>query len=103
MATRRLGLVVSKAADIDVAVALALRARERSIDVDMFLMDEAVAAASRRRAEIERLADVGCEVIACAQSAMDRGLSEADVGVYLGSQDDHAAIAGRVDRLVAFT
>lgn len=101
--TRRLGLVVSTAADMDLAFELALGARRRSIDVDMFLMDEAVTAAARRRAQVTELADLGCELIACAQSASDRGLAESDVGVFLGSQDDHAAIVGRADRLVAFT
>jgi len=96
-------VVVSAAANIDLAFDLALGARERSIDVDVFLMADAVAAATERHARIAQLADAGCELIACAQSASDRGLSESEVGMFLGSQDDHAAIVGRVDRLVAFT
>lgn len=103
MSVRRLGLVVSTAADLDLALSLARRARERDIDVDAFFMDEAVAALVGRRLELDMLADAGCELIACSQSASDRGLTESDLGIYLGSQDDHAAIAGRVDRLVAFT
>ena len=96
-------MVVSTAADVDLALGLALGARDRDIDVDVFVMDEAVAAVASRREQVERLVDAGCELCACAHSASERGLADTDLGMTLGSQDDHAAIASRADRLVAFT
>jgi sulfur relay (sulfurtransferase) complex TusBCD TusD component (DsrE family) len=104
--TASLALVVSTAperGDFERAVMLALAARERSIDVSMFFMHDAVRGLPQRRAQLERLTDAGCDLIVCAHSAHELGLSELDVGALLGSQDDHAAIVHAADRVVSFT
>lgn len=103
---RRLALIVSTSAasgDLDRAAELALAATEAGIDVELFVMSEAVAGLPARRALVTRLRLAGCELVACASSATDRGLGEDDVQMMLGSQDDHAAIVHRADRVVAFT
>lgn len=102
--TRRLALVVSVAGDVPAALALARAARRQGVEVAAFFMADAVGALPAVRAELAALADDhDCELVACATSAHERGLREADVGVLLGSQDDHAAIVHRADRVVAFT
>lgn len=106
MPTRRLALVVSTAperGDLARALALAHAARASGIEVGMFIMDEAVAGLPAARARTAALAALDCEIMACASSAHARGLTEADVGMLLGSQDDHAALVHAADRVVAFT
>jgi hypothetical protein len=100
-----LAIVVSRADDWADARALALAAREDLVDADvgMFVMDEAVPALAADATGREALAAAAVELIACATSAYQRGLAEAAVGVLLGSQDDHAALVGKADRVVAFT
>jgi sulfur relay (sulfurtransferase) complex TusBCD TusD component (DsrE family) len=100
---KRLALVVSTAperGDLDRALALARAARVAGVEVGMFFMDEAVRGLPAARAS---LAALDCELCACASSACARGLGEADVGMLLGSQDDHAALVHRADRVIAFT
>lgn len=99
----RLAIVLSTRGDLRRASRLALAARDRGVDVDVFAMDEGVAALTDGRAELQALLDADCDVIACASSAHARGLGEAEVGVMLGSQDDHAAIVHRAAKVVAFT
>lgn len=106
MPTRRLALVVTTAperGDLARALALARAARAAGIEVGVFIMDEAVAGLPAARAHTAALAELDCELVACASSAHARGLGEADVGVLLGSQDDHAALVHAADRVVAFT
>ncbi len=103
---RRLALVVSTPparGDLSRAAELAHTARARGVDVDLFVMSEAVAGLAARPALVEALVDAGCEVVACATSADELGVAEVGGGVLLGSQDDHAAIVHRADRVVAFT
>jgi sulfur relay (sulfurtransferase) complex TusBCD TusD component (DsrE family) len=102
----RLALVVSTpddSGDLDRAAELALAASAAGIDVEMFFMSDAVAALPERQALVSALRDAGCELIACASSATDRGSSEAEVGMMLGSLDEHAAMVHRAPRVVAFT
>ena len=96
-------IVVSRGRDWADARGLALAARAAGVEVNVFAMDEGVAALARDPAGRAALVDADCDVIACAQSAHDRRLDEAAVGVLLGSQDDHAAMVHRADRVVAFT
>lgn len=103
---RRLALVVSthpERGDLDRALALARAACAAGVDVGMFFMDHAVAGLPGARAELAELAELGCELVACASSAHARGLGEDEVGMLLGSQDDHAALVHRAHRVVAFT
>lgn len=103
---RRLALVVSTAperGDLERAAALARAARHAGIEVGMFFMDQAVGGLPGARATMAALAELDCDLVACASSAHARGLSEADCGMLLGSQDDHAALLHRADRVVAFT
>ncbi len=104
--TRRLAVVVSTAAergDFERMEALALAARQREIDVAIFLMHDAVRMLPARRAAVARLDEAGCDIVVCAHSAHALGLTEGQLGVTLGSQDDHAAMVHAADRLVAFT
>jgi len=99
----RLAVVVSRAGDWPRVVALARAARGAGAEVAIFAMDEAVAALAADAAGRAALDHDDCELVACATSAHERGLGADDVGVLLGSQDDHAAIVHRADRVVAFT
>ncbi len=98
-----LAIVLGTRDDLGRAARLALAARARGLEVAMFAMHDGVSALAADRATLATLLDDDCEVIACASSAHDRGLAEADVGVLLGSQDDHAAIVHKAHRVVAFT
>lgn len=103
---RRLAVIVStgpESGDIERAFALAHAACAAGVDVGMFFMHRAVAGLPDRRAQVAALGDRDCELCACASSAHELGLSEADVGMLLGSQDDHAALVHRAHRVVALT
>lgn len=99
----RLCIVLSTRGDLARATRLAHAARAGGVEVDVFAMHDGVAALAGARAALTALLDDDCEVIACATSATERRLDEAAVGVLLGSQDDHAAMVHRADRVVAFT
>ena len=101
--TRTLGVIVSAPGDLGVALDIARAARAHDIEVGMFFMADAVGELPDARDALAELVEEDCDVIACAQSAHERGLRESDVGMLLGSQDDHAALVRRADRLVAFT
>jgi sulfur relay (sulfurtransferase) complex TusBCD TusD component (DsrE family) len=103
---RRLALVVSTAperGDLDRALALARAACEQGVDVGIFFMDCAIDGLVAARPALREVAELGCELIACASSASARGLSHDDLDMLLGSQDDHAALVSRADRVIAFT
>ena len=102
MSARQLGLVLATH-DLPRVARLAHAARAQKIEVALFAMDDGVAALAADPGTLAALVDDDVEVIACAQSAHVRGLDEAAVGVLLGSQDDHAAIVHRADRVLAFT
>jgi hypothetical protein len=71
--------------------------------VGIFFMDEAVGGLAARRSSLDALAAAGCELTACAQSATRLGLDREALGIELGSQDDHAALLHRADRVLSFT
>jgi predicted peroxiredoxin len=89
--------------DFDRAIALARAACGAGVDVTMYFMHHAVAGLVAARPALQTLVELGCDLCACASSAHALGLSEADVDMLLGSQDDHAALVHRADRVVAFT
>jgi sulfur relay (sulfurtransferase) complex TusBCD TusD component (DsrE family) len=95
--TLALVLSTGDAADLKRAAGLARAARGRGVEVSMFLMDRAVDWIAD--ATIGALVDDGCDVVACGTSATARGVTAPE----LGSQDDHAAIVSKADRVVAFT
>jgi sulfur relay (sulfurtransferase) complex TusBCD TusD component (DsrE family) len=103
---RTLTLVVSTdpaRGDLERAFALARAARAAGSEVALFVMDRAVGGLPAARAAVEGLHELGCDLAACATSATAFGLGEAEVGMLLGSQDDHAAMVHRADRVLAFT
>lgn len=105
MSERRLALVVTSdpaAGDLERAAALARAGRAAGARVELFFMHLAVGGLPERLSLTEALADDGCELICCAESARALDLREDDVGMMLGSQDDHAALVHRADRVVAF-
>jgi sulfur relay (sulfurtransferase) complex TusBCD TusD component (DsrE family) len=99
----KLAIILGTDHDLARAAALAHAARARGTEVALFAMDHGVAALAAAPAVVAALVEDDCELVACAQSAHDRGLGEAAVGVVLGSQDDHAAMVHDAERVVAFT
>jgi len=97
----RLALVVTTAperGDFERAERLARAARLRGLDVDLFLMAEAAVWAADPRAAA--LVEDGCEVVVCGTNF---GARAPAAGVIVGSQDDHARMVSRADRVVALT
>jgi len=96
----KLGIVLATRADLPHAVGLALAARRARHEVALFAMDAGCAALADHPDAVEQLLDADCELTACSNSSV--GLALAD-GIERGSQDDHAAVVGTSDRVVAFT
>src|SRR5262249_36399422 len=97
----RLALIVATPparGDFERAERLARAARGRGLEVDGFLMSDAAGWAADARAAA--LVEDGCEVVVCSTNFGDR---PAAAGVLVGSQDDHARMVGRADRVLAFT
>jgi len=84
--------------DFERAERLMRAARARGLEVGLFLMSEAAGWGADARAAA--LVEDGCEVIVCGTSLGDRAAAP---GVVVGSQDDHAALVHRADRVVALT
>jgi len=96
----KLGIVLATRADLPHAVAIALAARRARHEVAMFAMDAGCNALAEHPDDVRALLDADCELVACSNSAV--GLELPD-GVERGSQDDHAAVLGTSDRVVALT
>lgn len=96
----KLGIVLATATDLPHATALALAARAARHEVALFAMDAGVAALAADPARVAALLDADCELTACSNSAVGIELPD---GVERGSQDDHAAVVGTADRVVALT
>ena len=96
----KLGIVLATRGDLGHAVALALAARRARHEVALFAMDAGCQALADAPALVAELADADCELIACSNSADGIALPDP---VVRGSQDDHAAVVGTSDRLVALT
>jgi sulfur relay (sulfurtransferase) complex TusBCD TusD component (DsrE family) len=105
---RRLAIIVSTAperGDFDRVERLARAARARQLEVGIFLMDAAVVWGAHERASA-LVNEHACDVILCGTNASKQGVAIAAGvvdGVLEGSQDDHAALVHRADRVVAFT
>jgi hypothetical protein len=100
VAAVKLGIVLATRADLGTAAALAHAARRARHEVAMFVMDAGVHAIAEHPGVALALLDDDCELTACSNSAV--GLELPD-GVVRGSQDDHAAVLGTSDRVVALT
>jgi len=96
----KLGIVLATRADLRHAAALALAARAARHEVAMFAMDAGVAALAAAPEVAQHLLDADCELTVCSNSAVGCELVD---GIVRGSQDDHAAVVGTCDRLVALT
>lgn len=96
----KLGIVLGTRDDLGHAASLALAARRAGHEVSMFAMDGGCAALAAEPALARELLDADCELTVCSNSAVGHELPE---GVARGSQDDHAAVVGTSDRLVALT
>jgi hypothetical protein len=96
----KLGIVLATRADLGHAVALALAARRARHEVAMFAMDDGCRALADAPALAAALLDADCEITACSNSAVGLELHD---GIVRGSQDDHAAVVGTSDRVIALT
>lgn len=96
----RLGIVLATRDDLGHARALALAARAARHEVAMFVMDVGCVALSAAADIARELLENDVEITACSNSAVGLVLAG---GIERGSQDDHAAVVGTSDRLVAFT
>ena len=96
----KLGIVLATRADLGHAAAIALAARRARHEVALFAMDTGCQALSEAPELVAALLDADCEITACSNSA--DGIELPD-GVVRGSQDDHAAVVGTSDRVVALT
>ena len=104
---RKLAIVVSSdpaLGDLHVAINVAQAARDARVEVSIFFMAQAVSGLLAVRERLAALSVDGCDLICCASSADACQLSISELeGVLLGSQDDHAAMVTRADRVLAFT
>ena len=96
----KLGIVLGTRGDLAPAVALALAARRARHEVSLFAMDAGCHALADAPAQVAALADADCELFACSNSAVGLVLPDE---VIRGSQDDHAAVVGTSDRVIALT
>lgn len=96
----KLGLVLATRADLSRCAELAHAARRARHEVALFAMDAGAAALSEAPEIAAALVEDDCEITVCSNSAV--GLPLVD-GIVRGSQDDHAAVLGTSDRVIALT
>jgi DsrE/DsrF-like family len=96
----KLGIVLATRTDLPLAIGLARAARRARHEVAMFVMDAGVHALAADPDGVISLLDDDCEITVCSNSAVGIELAE---GVERGSQDDHSAVLGTSDRVVALT
>jgi hypothetical protein len=96
----KLGIVLATLVDLPTAAALAHAARRARHEVVMFAMDGGAHALAAAPDVTSALIEDDCEVTVCSNSAVGLALVE---GVVRGSQDDHAAVLGTSDRVIALT
>ena len=96
----KLGIVLATRRDLATAAALAHAARRAHHEVAVFAMDAGCAALAEEPAVALALLDDDVAITACSNSSAQLALPD---GVERGSQDDHAAVVGTADRVVALT
>ncbi len=100
MVAVKLGIVLATRADLATAAALAHAARSLRYEVVMFVMDAGAQALADAPEIATALIEADCEITACSNSAVELALVD---GITRGSQDDHAAVLGTSDRVIALT
>ena len=96
----KIGIVLATRADLATALAITRAARRARHEVAMFAMVAGVNALAENPDDARALLDEDCELIVCSNSAVGLVLLE---DIERGSQDDHAAVLGTSDRVVALT
>ncbi len=96
----KLGIILATRVDLAHAVAIAQAARRARHEVAMFAMDLGCHALAEHAELAQQLLDDDVEITACSNSSV--GLDLVD-GITRGSQDDHAAVVGTSERVVALT
>ncbi len=96
----KIGIVLATRLDLSTAAAIAQAAREARHEVVMFAMDLGCNALAEHAELAQALLDDDIEITACSNSSVDLALAD---GIVRGSQDDHAAVIGTSDRVLAFT
>jgi aspartokinase-like uncharacterized kinase len=96
----KLGIVLATRGDLGHAVALALAARRARHEVALFAMDAGCQALADAPELVAALVEADCELTACSNSAAGIALPDE---IVRGSQDDHAAVVGTSDRVIALT
>ena len=96
----KLGIILGTRTGLHHAAALELAARTARHEVAIFAMDAGCQALALDPTTTQLLLDEDCEITVCSNSAV--GLELLD-GIERGSQDDHAAVVGTADRVVALT
>ena len=96
----KLGIVLATRVDLPAAQAIALAARRASHHVAMFVMDAGCHALAAEPETATALLDADCDITVCSNSAVGLALPD---GITRGSQDDHAAVLGTSDRVIALT
>jgi len=96
----KLGIILATRGDLGHAVALALAARRARHEVALFAMDAGCQALAGAPELVAALVEADCELTVCSNSAAGIALPDE---VVRGSQDDHAAVVGTSDRVVALT
>ena len=96
----KLGIVLATERDLAPAAAIAHAARRARHEVAMFAMDAGCVALAGAAEVVAALLEDDVAITACSNSSDELALAE---GVERGSQDDHAAVVGTADRVVALT
>ena len=96
----KLGIVLATRVDLQAAHAIALAARRARHQVVLFVMDAGCNALAAEPAIATALLEADCEITVCSNSAAGLEIPE---GITRGSQDDHAAVLGTSDRVIALT
>ena len=96
----KIGIVLATRDDLPTALAIAAAARRARHEVSIFAMDAGVLALAADPDGARALIEDDCEITVCSNSAVGIDLPD---GIERGSQDDHAAVLGTSDRVVALT
>lgn len=96
----KLGIVLATRADLTTAATFAHAARRARHEVALFAMDAGANALAEAPEVAAALLDDDCELTVCSNSAVGLELTD---GIVRGSQDDHAAVIGTSDRVIALT
>lgn len=97
---KRLGIVFACKEDVELLLTLARAAHSESVRLECFVMGEGVLSLHELA---EPLAALGFAICVCESSLQTHNIRTEDLDLIVGSQDDHAAMVQRCDRVVALT